>query len=141
MHYNFLYPFHNIKTIHSALPLFLLTTQHNAIQFSVSSSQHYNYPHSALPLSLLTAQLSQTVLNSRACGSIRQKALRSSYILCNSSEGYILCLHNYIALEHEYKSESHIYIYIESNVNFFMNVLTDAALELKCNLHAVPKII
>jgi len=56
MQYNFLYPVHNITTIHSAVPLSLLTAQHNAIQISVSSSQHYNYLLSAVPLSLLTAQ-------------------------------------------------------------------------------------
>jgi len=44
MQYNFLFPFQKIKTIHSAVPLSLLTTQHNSIEFSVSSLQNYNYP-------------------------------------------------------------------------------------------------
>jgi len=76
MQYNFLYPVHNIATVHCAVPLSLLTAQH-----------------------------SQTVLKTKQCGAVRQTAVSNSNIMCNYSNGDMLWQHNYIALEHKYNYE------------------------------------
>jgi len=72
MQYNFLYPVHNITTIHCAVPLSLLTAQH-----------------------------SQTVLNTEQCGAVRQRAISNSNSMCNYTNGDMLRQHNYIALVHK----------------------------------------
>jgi len=73
----FLYPVHNITTVHCAVPLSLLTAQH-----------------------------SETVLNTEQCAAVRQRAICNSNSTCNYSNGDMLRQHNYIALEHKYNRQA-----------------------------------
>jgi len=73
MQYKFLYPVHNITTVHCAVPLSLLAAQH-----------------------------SQTVLNTEQCGVVRQRAESNSNSVCNYSKGCMLELQVYIVLQHKY---------------------------------------
>jgi len=68
MQYKFLYPVHNIRTVHCAVPLSLLTAQH-----------------------------SQTVLNTEQCAAVRQTAISNSNSVCSYSNGDMLRQHNYMA--------------------------------------------
>jgi hypothetical protein len=88
MQYNFLYPVHNITTVHCAVPLSLLTAQH-----------------------------SQTVLNTEQCGVVRQRAVSNSNSTCNYSNGDMLRQHNYIVLEDKNNQSPHKCTPFQHNYN------------------------
>ena len=77
MQYKFQYPFHNITTVHCAVPISLLTAQH-----------------------------SETVLNTEQCGVVGQRAVSNSNSTCNYINGDMLRRHNYIALENKHNQQS-----------------------------------